>query len=480
MKAERNTPLPADFRLAHFARLEGDLLVGGDPFQLVRLKPSSLTRIRAWMDGASVGEDGVLARALVMANLAQPIPPPLRAPVSVVIPNHGRDLARLRAALDVDEVIVVDGLTAAAARNRGLGQARNAIVALLDSDTVPRPGWLAPLLAHFNDPAVDVVAPRIVPLGSEGRIGRYEARRSPLDRGPDPARVVPRGRVPFVPGAALLVRRHLRFDEAFDRGGEDVDFIRRANHVRYEPGSQVAHEHRTDPGQWLQRRVYYGRTAAPLALRHPNHARPLHVSVWTTATWATLAARRPATAAAITATATALLAREVPPRLAFELAALGTLRSGRVVADSLARAWWPVSTLAALRPRARGAARARRPGLEPGQPAQARRRPRVRLRRVAWLPDAPDARAARFPPGRGNWRAASFKQYCVGFGRRKDEMDRHRGLADRWLPWRSRSSRSCRRSPLTRATPSRTTRPSRSRSTTRSSGRSPAAARRPR
>ncbi len=89
--------------------------------------------------------------------------------------------------------------------------------------------------------------------------------------------------------------------------------------------------------------MYYGRTAAPLAIKHPDHARPLYISPWTTAAWVALAARRPLTAAAITAAATGLLARELPPKLALELAGLGTLRSGRVVADALARTWWPAS-----------------------------------------------------------------------------------------------------------------------------------------
>ena len=184
-------------------------------------------------------------------------------------------------------------------------------------------------------------------------VARYEAVRSPLDRGPAPARVIPYGRVPFVPGAAIVVRRHLRFDETL-RGGEDVELVWRVPYVRYEPAGEVAHDHRTDPGAWVKRRVYYGRTAAGIAQRHPGKARPLNVSPWTTAAWLALAARRPFTAVAITATATALLARAIkddvpdPIPTAARLAGLGTLHSGRVVADALTRAWWPLSTIVAV------------------------------------------------------------------------------------------------------------------------------------
>ena len=232
----------------------------------------------------------------------------------------------------------------------------------------PLPGWLEALLAHFADPELDAIAPRIVALDAgvagNGRhgafsrhaIARYEAARSPLDRGEAPARVIPYGRVPFVPGAAILVRRHLGFDETL-RGGEDVEFCWRVPYVRYEPAARVAHDHRTEPRTWVKRRVYYGTTAAGIARRHPGKARPLHVSPWTTAAWVALAARRPGVALAITAVATALLARELEEdRLATatRLAAGGTLRSGRVVADALTRHWWPLSALAATAiPRAR-------------------------------------------------------------------------------------------------------------------------------
>jgi mycofactocin system glycosyltransferase len=391
--------LPPDFRLALDARFEGRTLLGGEPFAIVHLGERAAAQIRAWVDGAPVGEGGALARALVLANLAQPTPPALASapPVTVVIPVRDRSIARLLAALDVAEVIVVDDASvdgvalrreaeavgaryvrlarqcgAAAARNAGLAAASHELVACVDSDCVPPAGWLDALLPHFADPEVCAVAPRIVALddgargGGEARglgarsrgrltraLGAYEAARSPLDRGPAPARVVPYGRVPFVPGAAIVVRHHLRFDETL-KGGEDVEFVWRVPYVRYEPAGEVAHDHRTEPRAWLKRRVYYGRTAAGIAKRHPGQARPLSVSPWTTAAWAAVAARRPALALSIVGVATALTARELntavddPLTTAAQLAALGSLRSASVIADALTRAWWPLSVTAAI------------------------------------------------------------------------------------------------------------------------------------
>ena len=185
------------------------------------------------------------------------------AKVTVVIPNHGRPLARLLRALDVDEVIVIDGLSAAAARNRG--------------SRGPQRARRAARLRHRPAAGLARAAARPLqrPRGGRGRaadraaqqtgtIGRYEAARRRWTAGLRPRAVVPRGRVPFVPGAALVVRRHLRFDEGLDHGGEDVDLIWRAPYVRYEPARGRARAP-DPPAQWLKRRVYYGRTAAPLA-----------------------------------------------------------------------------------------------------------------------------------------------------------------------------------------------------------------------
>ena len=223
-------------------------------------------------------------------------------------------------------------------------------------------------------------------------LARYEADRSPLDRGPAAARVLPYGRVPFVPGAAIVVRRDLRFDETLV-GGEDVEFVWRVPYVRYEPSGQVAHDHRTDPRAWLRRRVYYGRTAAGIAKRHPGKARPLYVSPWTTAAWVALAARRPITAA-----------RDHRGRDRAVRARAGRRRDDR---DEARRGRHP-----AVRPRRRGrpdarlvAALARRRDRRPEGAAPARRglrqapaapggRPRLRVRAVARLHRRADARPA--------------------------------------------------------------------------------------
>jgi mycofactocin system glycosyltransferase len=163
----------------------------------------------------------------------------------------------------------------------------------------------------------------------------------------------------------MVVRREAfgGFDETL-HGGEDVDLVWRLTvagwHVRYEPAGRVGHEHRTSFGSWLSRRAYYGRTAAPLARRHPAAARPLPVSPWTAAAWAAAVLRRPIIATGITGAACALLAGELagvvgqPVREALRLAGGGTLRSGLHVADALVRTWWPATfALAALSPRLR-------------------------------------------------------------------------------------------------------------------------------
>ena len=186
----------------------------------------------------------------------------------------------------------------AAARNAGLAATDAPFVAFLDSDTLPREGWLEPLLAHFGDPRLAAIAPRVrVPAGRSA-LARYEAARSPLDLGPDPGLVGPGRRVGYVPAAALVVRRGAlpTFDETM-RFGEDVDLVWRLAAagwtVRYEPASVVEHPHRATLAAWLRQRAAYGSSAGPLAARHPGQMRHVVVPRDALLPWALALAGRP-------------------------------------------------------------------------------------------------------------------------------------------------------------------------------------------
>ena len=257
-----------------------------------------------------------------------------------------------------------------AARNTGLAAADTPLVAFLDSDCVPSPVWLDALLPHFADPAVGAVAPRIVP-DEPGRtwLARYEGASSTLDMGARASIVRPGSRVPYVPGAALVVRKAAAgagFAEDM-RVGEDVDFVWRLAaagwRVRYEPDAAMAHQHRVRLAAWFTRRKDYGTSAAVLELHHPGAVRPLYLSGWTALAWLAVASGRPAAGAALTGAAIALLARRLArltgedwPRptartswqLAARLAGGGTLAAGRPLGSAMSRTWWPVALPAAV------------------------------------------------------------------------------------------------------------------------------------
>jgi glycosyltransferase involved in cell wall biosynthesis len=74
-------------------------------------------------------------------------------------PHVVADLARTHPRLRLAREPVL-GLSAA--RNRGLAEARGAVAAYLDDDAVPRPGWLAALLAPYADPAVACTGGRVL------------------------------------------------------------------------------------------------------------------------------------------------------------------------------------------------------------------------------------------------------------------------------------------------------------------------------
>ena len=388
-----STPLPGSFSLREDASTQefdgGTVLLGGSPLRLFRISERARQLVARWKARAPVGPGRgaqLLARRLVSSGAfaARPDDGALGPPdVTVVVPVRDRpaQLDRVLGALRGMDCIVVDDASAdtgvtkeiaerhgarfvglavnvgpAGARNAGLAGVHSRLVAFVDSDCVPRDGWLGPLLGHFDDPLVAAVAPRIVLAPGRPADGRPPVvPRSSLDRGARAGPVRPGSRIPFVPSAALLVRVDaVSGSDLFDatlRGGEDVDLVWRLDaagwDVRYEPASTVAHDGPATLGSALSRRAFYGTTAAPLSRRHGEALAPVHVSGWSLAVWILMLGRRPLLALAVLAASVAILARRLrglvrdPVAVAAHIAGGGTARAALPALGSLARAWSP-------------------------------------------------------------------------------------------------------------------------------------------
>jgi mycofactocin glycosyltransferase len=374
---------------------EGAALLGGSPTRLLRLAPAAQTMLTGGRLEVHDAVSAQLARTLLDATVAHPRPlsGPSHRDVTVVVPvrDNKTGLRRLIAGLRGLRVVIVDDGSEtpvrasdfedahcdlhiirhdrsrgpAAARNAGLAVCESDFVAFLDSDVVPRRGWLEALLGHFCDPAVALAAPRIVALHpSDSLVARYEAVRSSLDLGLREAPVVPFGTVSYVPSAAIICRREALisvggFDETLT-SGEDVDLCWRLNEagarLRYEPIALVAHDHRVELRKWFLRRAFYGGSAAPLSIRHPGKTAPLVISGWTLVVWMLIALGSglgylaSAAVAAFTGRriAKSLASVQTEPMEVAVVAAQGLWSAALQLASAICRHYWPVALVAAV------------------------------------------------------------------------------------------------------------------------------------
>lgn len=210
-----------------------------------------------------------LARTL--AGLAAQIdPPPYRL---VVVDNDPEPHPAPQ--VPVGALLVHEPMPgAAAARNRGIAEADTPLLAMLDDDVVPEPGWLRALAAPVLEGRADLTGGRVVLDPAVPRPGwlapGLEGYLTALDLGPDEAELAPDQ---TLLSASLLTRTALlREVGGFDlrlgpQGtrqivGDDVQLVRALRAAgargRWVPGAVVVHElpaSRLRPG-WVLRRSY--------------------------------------------------------------------------------------------------------------------------------------------------------------------------------------------------------------------------------
>ena len=354
---------------------EGLVVVGGSPLTLFRLTPAGARTFEVVRSGEPVAPSPLVDRLLdagVIHPVADDAAPFTTDDVTVVVPTLGTPTHVPDGAVLVDDgsqppiadaaLRLEQNRGPAAARNAGLAATTTPLVAFVDADVELPGGWLEPLLPHFADPKVAVVAPRIVTAARPGAISAYEHDHGPLDMGPEAGRVRAGTRVSYLPAAVLVCRvdavRDLGgFDESM-RYGEDVDLVWRLDDAgwrcRYDPRTVIEHEPRPDWRSWVRQRIGYGSSAGPLAVRHPGKLAPLRMSGWSIAAWLLTLAGRPISGAAVgVGSAAALIPKlpDVPPRDAFRLAATGNARAGESIAHAIRRTWFPIAVVVALRSR---------------------------------------------------------------------------------------------------------------------------------
>jgi GT2 family glycosyltransferase len=187
------------------------------------------------------------------------------------------------------------------ARNLALAEARGEVVAFLDDDAVPRPGWLAALLAPYTDPRVACVGGRIrldFPEPPPAWLApELHAAFSAFDLGDEPRRLR-WGRDVYPYGANISFRTAAAraaggFCTSLGVAGrvellhEEIDLCcrleRDGGEIAYAPDAVVDHRvlaERVSPARILRRYGLGGRSAALLILRNRGLARALWRVWW--------------------------------------------------------------------------------------------------------------------------------------------------------------------------------------------------------
>jgi glycosyltransferase involved in cell wall biosynthesis len=189
--------------------------------------------------------------------------------VSVVVPNHGRDLTLLKKSLpkNVELIVVDEGKERSEQRNIGINRATGKYLLILDSDQSISKGLIDECLEMMNGYSCLYIPEVIVAKSWFGKLRAFERT--------------------FYTGTAVDVPRFVRADHCpkFDTtlcGPEDADWGNRIKGFRGTTTRPLYHHDDVSIKEYFRKKSYYSKSMKRYAEKWPNDpCINLRYRVWT-------------------------------------------------------------------------------------------------------------------------------------------------------------------------------------------------------